>query len=92
MARMRAALKHVADALLEEAERREKAVGFRPSLLTPPVRLVAAPARFVPAQARKDPDDALMNGGLHMRALWLPPRHSSPPPGPGTSRCGESSE
>ncbi len=30
---------------------------------------MAAPARFGPARARKDPDDALINDGLHMRAL-----------------------
>ena len=66
-----ACARHVGHALLEEAERSERAAGFGPCLFSPPVRLVAAPARSVPAHARRSTDDALINGGLHLRAVLL---------------------
>jgi hypothetical protein len=76
LAGMQPALEHVGHALLSEAERSERAAGFGPGLFGPPVRLVAAPARSVPLCVQQGTDDALINGGLHMRALLLLRRES----------------
>jgi hypothetical protein len=73
LAGMRPALEHVGGALLAEVERSQRAGEFEPSMFVLPLRLMAAPARSVPACAQRGMDDALINGGLHLRAVLLMP-------------------
>ena len=70
--RMRAALEHVHATLLDHVAEEDEAAAERKGKA--PLRLFAAPARFVPVRARKGPDDAGKNGGLHLRAVLLVPR------------------
>ncbi|MBD0272419.1 MAG: hypothetical protein ICV73_10870 [Acetobacteraceae bacterium] len=76
LARMRATSTHVGHVLLGGAKRSEWAAGLGPGALGPPTCLMAAPARSVPSCAQQGTDDALANGGLHVRALLLLRRKS----------------